>query len=593
MTPPQGLDLSPIGNCAVSALIDAEARFVWGCVPRVDGDPAFAALLGSDTHGQWAIDVDGRASTEQAYLRNTAVLRTVVTDAAGASLEILDFCPRFERFGRMYRPVAFARIVRPLSGAPRIAMTLDIAAGWGNGSAPVTMGSNHLRYLAPAGTLRLTTDAPIGYVASGRSFRLERPLHFYLGPDEQFDRYLNVALPEMLAETVTEWRQWVRGLAIPYEWQDAVIRAAIGLKLCCHEASGAIVAALTTSIPEAPGSGRTWDYRYCWLRDAYYTVQALNRLGALDVLENYLGYLRNVVTRADGGHIKPLYGVELEEDLPERLVPDLPGYRGEGPVRVGNQAHEHLQNDVYGQVVLSNIQAFLDRRLFRPADAADFAALERVGDRAFALHDAPDAGLWELRTRERVHTYSSAMCWAACDRLAIAADALALPDRAAFWRDRAAIVRARIESEAWSPKGHFAASFGGDELDASLLQLLDLGFMAPDDPRFLATLDAVEAALRRGSHMLRYDEADDFGAPETAFNFCTFWLIEALALVGRRDEARALFEEMLALRSRAGLLSEDTDMASGEAWGNYPQTYSLVGIINCANLLSTPWRLAR
>ncbi|WP_426163285.1 glycoside hydrolase family 15 protein [Sandarakinorhabdus sp. DWP1-3-1] len=593
MTRPQGLDLSPIGNCAVSALIDGDARFVWGCVPRVDGDPAFAALLGGGTEGQWAIEVEGRATTEQAYLRNTAVLRTVVTDTAGASLEIIDFCPRFERFGRMFRPVAYARMVRPLAGAPRIAVALDIAAGWGGGSADVTMGSNHLRFLAPAGTLRLTTDAPIGYIASGRSFRLERPLHFYLGPDEQFDRYLNVALPEMLAETIMEWRQWVRGLAIPYEWQDAVIRAAIGLKLCCHEASGAIVAALTTSIPEAPGSGRTWDYRYCWLRDAYYTVQALNRLGALDVLENYLGYLRNVVTRADGGHIKPLYGVELEEDLPERLVPDLPGYRGEGPVRVGNQAHEHLQNDVYGQVVLSNIQAFLDKRLFRPADAVDFAALERVGDRAFALHDAPDAGLWELRTRERVHTYSSAMCWAACDRLAIAADALALPDRAAFWRDRAAIVRARIEAEAWSSKGHFAASFGGDELDASLLQLVDLGFMAPDDPRFLATLNAVEAALRRGSHMLRYDEADDFGAPETAFNFCTFWLIEALALVGRQDEARALFEEMLALRSRAGLLSEDSDMASGEAWGNYPQTYSLVGIINCANLLSTPWRLAR
>lgn len=587
------LDLSPIGNCAVSALIDAEARFVWGCVPRVDGDPAFSALLGSGTRGQWSIDVEDRASCEQQYVRNTAVLRTVITDSSGASLEILDFCPRYERHGRTFRPVAFARIVRPLSGAPRIAVNLDIAGNWGACSVDVTRGSNHLRYLAPTGTLRLTTDAPVGYVAAARTFRLERALHFYLGPDEPFDRTLGVAVVEMYEETVRDWRKWVRGLAIPYEWQDAVIRAAIGLKLCCHEASGAIVAALTTSVPEAPGSGRTWDYRYCWLRDAYYTVQALNRLGALDILENYLGYLRNVVTRADGGHIKPLYGVELEEDLPEILATDLPGYRGEGPVRIGNQAHEHLQNDVYGQVVLSSIQAFLDRRLFRPADAADFAALERVGDQAFALHNVPDAGLWELRTRMRIHTYSAAMCWAACDRLAIAADALALPDRALFWRDRAAVVRTAIERDAWSARGHFAASFGGDELDASLLQLVDLGFLAPDDPRFLATLDAVEAALRRGPHMLRYDEADDFGAPETAFNFCTFWLIEALALAGRRDEARALFEEMLALRSRAGLLSEDSEMATGEAWGNYPQTYSLVGIINCANLLSTPWRLAR
>src|SRR5690606_14602510 len=458
--------------------------------------------------------------------------------------------------------------------------------GWGGECTKVTGGSNHLRFGLAAMTMRLTTTAPVGLVAEERVFRLERPLHFFLGPDESFEGDLAASLETMLAETTLEWREWVRGLAIPLEWQDAVIRAAITLKLCQHEETGAIVAALTTSIPEHANSQRNWDYRYCWIRDAYYTVQALNRLGALDVLEGYLAYLRNVVDQARGGHVQPLYGVMGEARSPETTAGKLPGYRGMGPVRVGNEAYSQVQHDAYGQIVLSNVQAFFDHRLFRMAGLEDFESLERVGQRAWLHHDQPDAGLWELRTRQSVHTYSSAMCWAACDRLANAAQVLGLPDRAAFWQDRADRIRATIERTAWRPDSRrLSATFGGDDIDASLLQLLELRFLAPDDPRFLGTLEAVEATLRRGSHMLRYASEDDFGLPETAFTFCTFWLIEALHYTGRGDEARALFDEMLARRSVAGLLSEDIDPVSGELWGNYPQTYSLVGLINCAVLL--------
>ena len=210
------------------------------------------------------------------------------------------------------------------------------------------------------------------------------------------------------------------------------------------------------------------------------------------------------------------------------------------------------------------------------------------------MHDQPDAGLWEYRTRTSVHTYSSVMCWAACDRLANIARQIGLNERADYWRDRAAIVREAIEQQAWFADGkRFGATFGGDDLDASLLQLVDMRFLAPDDPRFLATFEAVEQGLRRGEHMLRYAEEDDFGLPETAFNFCTFWLIEALALAGREGEARELYEKMLDRLTPAGLLSEDTDFETGELWGNYPQTYSLVGLINCAGLLSRPWTSVR
>lgn len=590
------LDLWPIGNCQVSALVDTAGRFVWGCVPRVDGDPMFSALVGGDepSAGFWAIDLEDSIETTQAYQRNTPILVTRHRDAGGGEIEVIDFCPYFRRAGRTYRPVAFARMVRPIAGSPRIRVRLRPTCDWGSACGFRVGGSNHLRYLSGPTTMRLTTTAPIGLVAAEQTFRLEQPLHFFLGPDESFVGDLAETLDQMMAATAAEWRDWVRGLAIPLEWQDVVIRSAITLKLCQHEETGAIVAALTTSIPEHAGSQRNWDYRYCWIRDAYYTVQALNRLGALDVLEAYLAFLRNIVDSAKGGHVQPLYGVLGEAKLEETVADKLTGYRGIGPVRVGNAAYSQVQHDAYGQIVLSNTHAFIDQRLFRMSGLTDFEALEKVGERAWSLYDKPDAGLWELRTRQSVHTYSAAMCWAACDRIGNAAHSLGLSDRASFWSDRAAQIRARIEQTAWRPDTQrMSATFAGDDLDASVLQLLDLRFLAPDDPRFVTTLAAIESGLRRGSHMLRYAVEDDFGMPETAFNVCTFWLIEALHLTGRTAEARALYEEMLTRRTRAGLLSEDIDPVSGELWGNYPQTYSLVGLINCAVLLSRPWSSAR
>jgi len=595
MTP--DLDLWPIGNCQVSALIDRTGSFVWACAPRVDGEPVFSSLVDTrdgEQHGLWSIELEGGTRTEQSYRRNTAVLVSRHSDDHGNAIEVIDFCPRFQRLGRTYRPLAFARMVRPVSGAPRITVRLRPSCGWSGKTPATTSGSNHIRFLLDAQPLRLTTNAPVGMVQEERTFRLERELCFFLGPDESFSGDLAVSVAQMLGDTTQEWMDWVRGLATPLEWQDAVIRAAITLKLCQHEETGAIVAALTTSIPEHAGSERNWDYRYCWIRDAYYTVQALNRLGALDVLEGYLAYLRNIVDQAQGGHIQPLYGVLGEKSLEERAATALAGYRGMGPVRVGNQAYEQVQHDAYGQIVLSNVQAFFDQRLFRMAGHEDFTALEHVGQLAWEVHDRADAGLWELRTRQSVHTYSAAMCWAACDRLANAAQVLGRGDRAALWQERADTIRATIVRSAWrEDTDRLSATFSGDDLDASLIQLLDLRFLEPGDPRFLSTLDAVEGGLRRGSHMLRYATEDDFGLPETAFNVCTFWLIEALYLTGRHADARALFEEMLSRRTRSGLLSEDIDPVSGELWGNFPQTYSLVGIINCAVLLSKPWSAIR
>jgi GH15 family glucan-1,4-alpha-glucosidase len=423
-------------------------------------------------------------------------------------------------------------------------------------------------------------------------FLLEKPLDLILGPDEILAGSIDATAREFEERTRDYWTEWSRTLSIPFEWQDAVIRAAIALKLCHFEETGAIVAALTSSIPEAPDTGRNWDYRYCWLRDAYFVIHALNRLGATKTMEGFLSYIENLAASADGS-LQPVYGIALESDLSERSEPALAGYRGMGPVRVGNQAFLQPQHDVYGSLVLAATHSFFDRRLLHRGGLRLFETLEAFGERAAQLWDQPDAGLWELRTRSRVHTFSAAMCWAACDRLAKIAARLGETARAARWRKEAERIRAGTLERAWCAKrDSFVASFGGDELDASLLLLQEIGFVSADDPRFAGTVAAIEQELRRGPYLLRYAVPDDFGPPRTAFNICTFWYIGALAALGRRDEARELFENMLGRRNALGLLSEDLDPVSGELWGNFPQTYSMVGLINAATRLSRGWEEA-
>ncbi len=272
-------------------------------------------------------------------------------------------------------------------------------------------------------------------------------------------------------------------------------------------------------------------------------------------------------------------------------MPSLACYRGMGPVRRGNLAWLQKQHDVYGSVVLASAQLFFDQRLEHRGDIAMFHRLEPLGERAYALHDQPDAGLWEFRGRAHVHTYSSVMCWAACDRLSRIAGRFALADRVLYWRERADTIRERVLREAWNAeRGHFADAFGGERLDASLLLLADLGFVDASDPRFIGTVEAIGRDLRRGDALFRYIAPDDFGDPETSFTICTFWYIDALAAIGRMDEARGMFERLLQRRNPLGLLSEDLAFDDGEAWGNFPQTYSHVGLINAAMRLSRPWQ---
>ncbi len=588
------LDLGLIGNCQISALIDQKATIVWSCMPQLDSDPVFCKLLRSDDDlglpGAFGIEMLDYSHSEQHYLKNTAILSTTLYDKNGGAVVVTDFIPRYHYVGRMFAPMMIMRRVRPLSGSPRIRLLLRPASNYGADSCEFTRGSNHIEYECSDVTLRLTTNASLTHIVDEHAFVLDREIHLILGPNETIREACDDCFYHHYRSTRAYWQEFSRKLSIPFEWQEAVIRAAITLKLCTFEDTGAVVAALTTSIPEAADSGRNWDYRFCWLRDSYFVVQALNRLGATETMESYLNYIMNIVADAAGQPLKPLYGISGRSLTDELIVDSLSGYRGMGPVRRGNQAYEQVQHDVYGAVVLSATQFFFDERLIKPGSVAEFKRLEVLGEHARRSYNQPDAGLWEYRGRQRVHSFSSIMCWAACDRLSKIAVKLGIEDRAVYWRKSADEIRGVILERAWDDKQQsFTEAFDRPEMDASLLTIHDLGFMAAHDERFHSTVDCIGKALMRGKHLFRYDAPDDFGAPENAFNICTFWYIDALASIGRMDEARDMFENMLSLRNSLGLLSEDIEPNTGELWGNFPQTYSMAGIINAAVRLSVPW----
>ena len=592
----QSLSLAAIGNCQIGSLLDERGRMVWTCLPQFDGDPAFCSLLmpeePSPDHGIYEIELIDFEHAEQTYIRNTAIVQTTLYDTHGSAVRIIDFAPRFHLFGRVYHPVMLIRSLTPVGGWPRIKVRLRPARHYGARKAQTTHGSNHIRYVLPDTVLRLTTDVPLTAIMEENAFVLTESKHLIIGSDESIPDSVDKIARDHFGQTRSYWENWVRGLAIPFEWQEAVIRAAITLKLCTFEDTGAVIAAMTTSIPEAAHSGRNWDYRYCWLRDSYFVIQGLNSLGVTKTMAAYLRYIVNVSYEAGVG-LQPVYSITGRADLSERQVDSLAGYRGMGPVRVGNQAYAQVQNDVYGAVILAATQYFFDSRVPEPGTVENFERLEILGEQAAQLYKNPDAGIWEYRGRKRVHTFSSVMCWAACDRLAKISEKLELLSRTKYWRDTADALHADICRQAWDEdKQAFTESFGRPELDASMLLLNNLGFLSANDPRFLSTIAAIESELRRGDHLMRYGVADDFGEPESAFTICTFWYIDALAATGRDQEARDLFEKMLRCRNNLGLLSEDLDPKTGELWGNFPQTYSMVGIINAARRLSRSWEEA-
>ena len=580
-------DLGIIGNGQYAALIDQRAAIVWCCLPRFDSEPIFGALLDPDG-GDFGIEpADDRAIAVASYVENTNILETRFHGADG-SFRVLDFAPRFTEHQRSFHPAQIIRIVEPLDGSPTIRVRCRPRRGWSREAVAPVAGSHHVDYPGFEAPLRLTTDYPLAAL-DGRPTTLTTTRHFVLSWGAPVEEPLAPLARRFLDETREHWQQWVKECNLPPLFQQPVIRSALTLKLMCYEDTGAIIASPTTSIAESPHSGRTWDYRYCWLRDAFYVLNAFRRLGHFEERERFLEFLLNVAASEPALDLRPLYRIDGTRVDGERCLENWAGFNGEGPVRVENAAGLQRQHDVYGEMVLALAPVFLDDRFAPERTPSVWQLLERLARKAVTVAGSPDAGIWEARRPDRPQTFSSLMCWVAADRMATLARRHNPPMEVEF---RLAALRIRDEIMARGWNGDLAslvATYDGSDLDAALLQAIPLRLFDKGDPRAELTIRAIQKGLQRNGLLLRYASDDGLGQPHSAFLICTFWLVEALAPVGRAAEATTTMNEALKLASPLGLLSEDFAPESKLLLGNFPQAYSHVGLINAAFAASPSW----
>eukprot|EP01111_Echinosteliopsis_oligospora_P003939 TRINITY_DN161_c0_g1_i1.p1 TRINITY_DN161_c0_g1~~TRINITY_DN161_c0_g1_i1.p1 ORF type:complete len:606 (-),score=142.20 TRINITY_DN161_c0_g1_i1:194-2011(-) len=588
---PKGdLDLALIGNCSYGALIDKTATVKWCCLPRFDGDPIFCTLLRKTNDiGFYEISVENFSHSKQYYIKNTGVLRTELYTKKGEAIEVTDFAPRFMMNDRAYRPTMLVRIVKPLIGNPRIQVRIRPTFGYGWGAPEKTRGTNHVRYLLPNFSVRVTTNAPISYVVDEVMFEISETYSFVLMPDESLKEALSDLTTSYLDKTINYWLEYSRVLAIPFEYQEQVLRSCITLKMCSFEETGAMIGSITSSIPNHPGAPGH-DLRFCWLRDSSYIVHTFNKLGSTKTMEDFLKFISNIVAAAsqtESGTLQPVYGISLETTLYEKDMHRLAGYRGIGPVRVGTKDYQLVQNDVYGHVILATTQMFFDQRLKHMGDKLLFERLEGIGKIAVGAYNQPDAGPTGFSAPPAIHTFSSVMCWAAADRLKKIALAVGQEDKSKYWAGKAEEIKKDVLAKSFNTTlNSYTDTWGGDKVDSHLLLLPVIGFISSSDEKFKGTVARIEKVLKKGKYLHLSEHAQSLSQCSTT---ATLWYINTIASLGRKDEAKELYHNMLSTCNKLGLLSESVDCATGELWGNFPKSAAMVGLIECAMNLSKKW----
>jgi len=434
--------------------------------------------------------------------------------------------------------------------------------------------------------LRLTTNISLNYVDNEQAFVLKETKHIILTCGAPLEGPLEETAETFLTKTIRYWRNWVMTTSTESFHQEAVIRSALTLKLHEYQDTGAIIAATTTSLPEFPGSTRNWDYRFCWIRDTHYTIKALNQLSHFSITERYAEFIQNIVLNKEGRY-HPLYPITMDR-IPEEKILPLKGYRGEKPVRIGNQAYEHIQNDAYGQVLVTLLPMFSDKRLANNASSGNLLVVTKTClDMIDKTMDEGDNGLWEFRGTSQKHSYTYLFHWAgshAAKKIGkIIGDNAMIRKANRLIKASAEMLEACYDEK----RGVYTQAVGSPNLDASLLLLINMGYLNPRSAKAKKHLAVLEKELRTESGLFyRYIHVDDFGAPESTFLICAFWYVEALARMGRLKEAIKIFEGLVKHGNHLGLLSEDVHEKSGSQWGNFPQTYSHVGLINAAFAIS-------
>ena len=481
-----------IGNCQVSALISDRASIDWLCFPRPDSPPVFGKLLDKNG-GFFCIELEGQKSSEQRYLHNSNILETILTDDQGSSIRILDFCPRFNQFGRIFRPHSVFRIIEPLQGTALMRVHCKPINGWEKEAVHPIRGNSHLRYDIRGESMRLTTNMSLTYLLANSRVAVQEKIYFALTWGGSVDEDVIEVSERFLRQTEDYWRGWVQHCSIPAYYQSQTIRSALALKLHCYEDTGAIFASITTSLPEEWGGERNWDYRLCWLRDSYYILTAFYQLGHFEEVEGFLRFLAQIATRFNSSddRLHPVYMLDQNLPLPEMSLDHWEGYRGSKPVRYNNQAAEHVQNDAYGEMILTLSPIFFDERFYHLRTRNNQALLETLGRFAADSINKPDAGLWELRDGWQDHTFTNMMSWAGLERISRIQKLGYLKNldfdvTVALKKAEAAIRSAVVDGSLRN--GPSDATY-----DSSMLQLPLLNF--PDTELCRKTVEAIAASL--------------------------------------------------------------------------------------------------
>jgi GH15 family glucan-1,4-alpha-glucosidase len=595
VTPPTGApkssqpieDYAVIGDTQTAALVGRDGSIDWLCLPRFDSGSCFAKLLGDDEHGHWLMTAEDEITSHtRRYQGSTMVLVTEITTAHG-TVHVIDFMPPRHHHPRI------VRIVKGVAGEVRMRTELSIRFEYGMDIPWVRQTERGLR--AIAGPNAICVDSPLELVAEGMHH--EGTFTVRAGEEQAFglawyssheDEPFILDASRSLEETVKFWEEWCAQIEpVHGEWEDVVLRSLMTLKALTYAPTGGILAAVTTSLPESLGGVRNWDYRFCWVRDASLTLDALVEAGLRDEAKAWMGWLVRAAAGAPE-QLQIMYGAAGERRLTEMEVDWLPGYEGSKPVRIGNAASGQFQLDVYGELM----------------DAVDRArhhgieTLEVVWDVQLALMDFvhdhwtdPDDGIWEIRGPRRPFTHSRVMAWVAFDRAVHSVERYGLKGPVEKWRAARDDVHAEVCDKGWNPDVKaFTQYYGSTELDASILMMPLVGFLPVSDPRVVATVEAVQRELMVDGFVLRYQNrsgVDGLPGTEGAFLPCTFWLVDCLTLMGRHDEARGIFTRLVALANDLGLLSEEYDTVHRRQVGNFPQAFTHVGLVNTARGLSS------
>jgi len=549
-------------------------------MPKFDSSFLFGSLLDEENGGHFYIQpATAEYTSNQYYLQNTNILCTEFGTADGR-FRVVDCAPRMTVHERQFKPLMLVRKIELLEGEPVIKIRCEPRGDYGKVVPEIVTGSNHIRYRGFGTQVRITTDCPINYVLNEQPFVLDQNRYVVLTYGAPLEAPLIQTADEFIRKTTEYWQGWVKSCYIPNIYQDEIIRSALILKIHQYEDTGGIIASGTTSLPEFHDSTRNWDYRFCWFRDTYYTLKAFNQIGHFEELEKYFDYVQNILRNA-GDTLQPLFSITGEKDLTE-IELDLPGYKGNKPVRIGNKAYEQIQNDVYGQVLVSLMPLYIDRRLtfakkssYKKIVPWLLSGIERT------MH-AADAGLWEFRTSTQIHTYTLLFHWAGAKsayKIAEAFEDTELMEKAAAL---AAEAEGKLEMCYSDEHKAYMQAVGSTNMDASTLMMVTMNYLDHNSQKTKDHIAAMEKELLTPQGLFyRYKHYDDFGVPETTFLVCAFWYVDALACVGRVDDAKKILDNLLQFSNHLGIFSEDVG-EDGSQWGNFPQTYSHVGLINAA-----------